>query len=218
MQWHKQVYVDSCLPFGLRSAPKLFNILADLVSWIATHKGISCILHYLNDFLLVGPPQSPTYQHNLETFLHLCSDLGIPEKIEGLSLSFLGIIIDTHRMETRLPEEKITRIQDTLEKWLAKKSATKRKILSLVGQLQHATKVVRCGRTFMSINVCYCSKGQETTLPHQTEHAILFRLGLVANLFVALEWFKYPTGFQLCTTHTDYYTDRCLRIMRLWHF
>jgi len=153
MRWRKQIYIDSCLPFGLCSAPKLFNILADLVSWIAIQQGISCILHYLDDFLLVGPPQSPVCQQNLETFIHLCSDLGIPlasEKIDGptTSLAFLGIIIDTHRMEIRLPAEKLARIQDALEKWLTKKSATKRMILSLLGQLQHATKVVRCGRTF----------------------------------------------------------------------
>ena len=33
MKWNDQVYIDTCLPFGLRSAPKLFNILADLLSW-----------------------------------------------------------------------------------------------------------------------------------------------------------------------------------------
>ena len=109
MRWHKQIYIDSCLSFGLHSASKLFNILADLVSWIAAQQGISCILHYLDDFLLLGPPQSSICQQNLETFIHLCSDLGIPlasEKIEGptTSLTFLGIIIDTHCMEIRLPE------------------------------------------------------------------------------------------------------------------
>jgi len=31
MRWHNQVYIDSCLPFGLRSAPKLFNLMADLL-------------------------------------------------------------------------------------------------------------------------------------------------------------------------------------------
>jgi len=138
MRWRRQVYIDTCLPFGLRSAPKLFNILADLVSWIAVQHGISCILHYLDDFLLVGPPQSLICQQNLETFLGLCFDLGIPlasEKIEGpsTSLTFLGIIIDTNRMEIRLPDDKIARLYTTLEKWLSKKSATKRKILSLVG-------------------------------------------------------------------------------------
>ena len=32
MCWHNQIFVDTCLLFGLRSAPKLFNILADLLS------------------------------------------------------------------------------------------------------------------------------------------------------------------------------------------
>lgn len=35
MQWKGGVFIDTCLPFGLRSAPKLFNILADLLEWIA---------------------------------------------------------------------------------------------------------------------------------------------------------------------------------------
>ena len=29
MKWQGQVYVDAALPFGLRSAPKIFNALAD---------------------------------------------------------------------------------------------------------------------------------------------------------------------------------------------
>jgi len=32
MQWSDGIYIDTCLPFGLRSAPKLFNILADLLA------------------------------------------------------------------------------------------------------------------------------------------------------------------------------------------
>jgi len=54
-------------------------------------------------------------------------------------------------MEIRLPQDKFTRrIQEMLVKWLHKKKATKKKILSLVGLLQHATKVVRPGRTFVA--------------------------------------------------------------------
>ena len=32
MRWNNQIYIDTCLLFGLRSAPKLFNILANLLS------------------------------------------------------------------------------------------------------------------------------------------------------------------------------------------
>ena len=32
MRWDQHIFIDKCLPFDLRSAPKLFNILADLLS------------------------------------------------------------------------------------------------------------------------------------------------------------------------------------------
>ncbi len=31
--WQGQLYLDRALPFGLRSAPKLFNAVADLTAW-----------------------------------------------------------------------------------------------------------------------------------------------------------------------------------------
>ena len=39
MCWNNAIYIDTCLPFGLRSAPKLFNLLADLLAWILEQKG-----------------------------------------------------------------------------------------------------------------------------------------------------------------------------------
>ena len=149
MKWKEYIYIDGCIPFSLRSAPKLFNILVDILSWIAQKRGVSYIIHYLDDFLAMGPPSSPICQQNLNTFIGLCSELGVPlatNKVENPSttLIFLGIILDTQRMEIRLPQEKLTWIQMKLETWLKKKKA---EILSLVGLLQHATKVVRPGRT-----------------------------------------------------------------------
>ena len=101
----------------------------------------------------------------------MCLQLGIPlalDKVEGpsKSLTFLGIILDTERMEACLPEEKLARIRHQLEVWQGKKKATKRQILSLVGLLQHATKVVRPGRTFVSRMYNAAAKLQE--LSHYT--------------------------------------------------
>jgi len=65
MKYGHNLYVDTCLPFGLRSAPKLFNVLADLLSWILHHKHITPVLHYLDDFLTLGPPNlCPEFVHN----------------------------------------------------------------------------------------------------------------------------------------------------------
>ena len=45
MRWHGQFYVDLSLPFSLRSAPFIFNSVADMVEWILLHK------HCLSDLL-----------------------------------------------------------------------------------------------------------------------------------------------------------------------
>lgn len=154
MEWKEGIFIDTCLPFGLRSAPKLFNVLADLLEWVAGQQGVSSLLHYLDDFLTMGAPGSDECQHNLHILIQVCQLLGIPlalEKVVGpiTVLDFLGILLDTIRMEARLPDEKLARIRSMVKEWLGKSNATKREILSLVGLLQHATKVVRPGRIFV---------------------------------------------------------------------
>ena len=111
--------------------------------------------HYLDDFLTLGPPDTNICQANLESIKHTCQLLGVPlalEKVEGPStqLTFLGITLDTIRMEARLSDDKIARIKQMTTLWLTKKDATKQEIISLIGLLQHATKVVKCGHTFVS--------------------------------------------------------------------
>ena len=46
--------MDDNLPFGLRSAPKLFNALADAVKWCVHAEGVPDVYHYLDDFAVVG--------------------------------------------------------------------------------------------------------------------------------------------------------------------
>ena len=146
------LYIDTCLPFGLRSAPKLFNVLAELLSWMVRQQNVSFLIHYLDDFITMGPPSSSICQNNLDTIIHICNYLGVPlafEKVErpSTTLPFLGITLDTMKMEARLPEGKL---KDKVAQWVTYKKVTKRAILSLVGSLQHATKVVHCGRAFLS--------------------------------------------------------------------
>ena len=75
----------------------------------------------------------------MDTIREVCEILSVPlavEKVEGPStvLSFLGITLDTCKMEVKLPEEKLTRIQHTVADWLTRKKSTKSEIpLSLAG-------------------------------------------------------------------------------------
>ena len=54
MHWKDDVYTDTCLPFGLYLAPKLFNILTEFLSWIAKESNLSFLIHYLDNFLTMG--------------------------------------------------------------------------------------------------------------------------------------------------------------------
>ena len=54
MVWEGALYIDTVLPFGLRSALKIFNAVADAVEWIVCQQGVSTVFHYLDDFLIVG--------------------------------------------------------------------------------------------------------------------------------------------------------------------
>ena len=124
------------------------------------------LLHYLNDYLTIGPPNSHSCQRNLSLLVEVCTMLGIPltlDKVVGPStaLEFLGIVLDTERMEARLPRDKLSRIQTAIVEWLNKRSTTKWEILSLVGVLQHAAKVVRTGRTFICCMYSVAVKVQE---------------------------------------------------------
>jgi len=55
MSWRDSAYIDHYIPFSLHSAPKLFNVLADLLAWVMENLGVSYLIHYLDDYLTMGP-------------------------------------------------------------------------------------------------------------------------------------------------------------------
>lgn len=53
VKWENSLFIDTVLPFGLRSAPKIFSAVADAAQWILSQAGIKHSLHYLDDFMIV---------------------------------------------------------------------------------------------------------------------------------------------------------------------
>lgn len=155
MQWRGHFFIDLALPFGLRSAPYIFSTVADLLEWIVRRNyHVAFLKHYLDDFHTLGPPDSPQCEQNLATCIKLFSDWGVPlhpDKFEGPStvMTVLGIELDSLALQARLPKEKFDRISSLIDEWSCKRHCKRKNLESLIGNLQHACKVVPQGRTFL---------------------------------------------------------------------
>ena len=75
--------MDTMLPFGLWSAPKVFTAVADGLEWIIRQKGVWHIDHYLDDYVTFGQAGSPECARYLEIIQQTCTELGVPLAAEN---------------------------------------------------------------------------------------------------------------------------------------
>ena len=89
--------------------------------------------------------------------IHSITDLaptGIPVAVHNTErpttvLIFLGILIDTHRFELRLPTDKLLRLQRMIATWTRKRTCQWKELESLLGYLCHAATLIHQGRAFL---------------------------------------------------------------------
>ena len=129
----------------------------------------------------MSPPGCGDREAALRTSLRLYKHLRVPiadHKVGGPAtvLTFLGIEIDTGAGVLRLPPDKLHRLQSLIVTWTGRRSCSKRELLSLVGQLQHACRVVRPGRTFLRRMIDLSSTAKE--LHHHIRLNVAFRSDL----------------------------------------
>lgn len=99
------------LPFGLCSAPKVFNAVVDALEWCVAEQGIEHIFHYLDDFIVLGSPDTAECHTSLDILCRVCQELGVPlapEKQDGPAevLRFLGIETDMLCWSCACPKRK----------------------------------------------------------------------------------------------------------------
>ena len=92
--------------------------------WILKHNyGINFLVHYLDDFHTLRPPNSPVCQNNVNTCVQLLSEWDIPlhpDKLEGPSTCLMvlhGLELDSMTLQARLPQDKYDHIAALLESW-----------------------------------------------------------------------------------------------------
>ena len=191
--------MDTALSFGLRSAPKIFTAIADGLQWTLQQQGSCELLHYLDDFLFMGATGTKRCHESLQLARETCARLGVPlayNKLEGpaTELAFLGIVLDTIKLELRLPDEKLQRLGRMITLWQGKKSCLKKELLSLIGHLQHATRIVKPGRAFLHRMINLASTVSELT------HHIRLRSGFKSDLMWWASFLKEWNGSSMMSS------------------
>ena len=151
--WEEVYYIDRFLPFGLRTAPFIFDLFAKALHWILIAMlRWSTVIHYLDDFLAILPPGSDSSPYS-QQFNKVCSELGLAvnhaKDTAGTVAEFMGFEIDTVAMHARLPEAKLRKGIQMIDSALAKSSITRPILESIVGFLSFASKVILPGRAFL---------------------------------------------------------------------
>lgn len=138
---------------GCSSAPAIFERFSSGLEYIAKkHLGINNMIHILDDFLIVGPPRSPTCQLNLEKFIQFCTTIGVPIKAEKTEnalevITFMGLELDSLEMVARLPPDKLAKLKSLLQS--VKRTIKFKDLQLLLGYLNFCCQVVAPGRCFL---------------------------------------------------------------------
>ncbi len=137
---------------GSSSGCAIFETFSDAIQFLVEARGCGKMSHVLDDFLMVSA-NKPQSDVRLSCFLSLCELLGIPvvcEKTDSRTcITFLGITLDTIKMEARLPQDKLAKCLHLVNMYRGLNKITIKQLESLTGLLNFACKVIRLGRPFL---------------------------------------------------------------------
>lgn len=145
-----ELYRMTSLPFGLSSAPLAFSRISKWIAGVFREKGMR-VLVYLDDFMFAHQDPSVledqiSYAVSLLQSLGWCINFEKSVLRPRKRLEFLGIEWDTSTNKVILPEEKIVRLLNDLERVMRKRRWSWRIGSSLIGRLVFAALVVPLGR------------------------------------------------------------------------
>lgn len=192
-QFQGEYYIDICLPMGLACSCAIFEEFSTAVQWILTHKlNISHVSHILDDFVFINASHHQTLSH-LFAFTSLCDTVGIPLKhsktcFPTQTMEVHGIMLDSVRMEARLPLDKLSKCKSLLTDLRQRKRVTLKVIQSVIGTLHFACKAIQQGRPFMR-RICDLTRGVS-----QGHHHIRITLEAKRDIDCWLQFLEHFNG------------------------
>ena len=150
-RWKGEIYSDTVLTMGLRSAAYICQRLTNSVAFICKSEGYE-IINYLDDFC--GVEKCETAEIAFRYLGDLLKFLGIEEAKNKVALpstrvAFLGVWFDTVAMTMEVTPERLLEIKGLTESWLSKELVTVKEVQSIIGKLNFVAKCVKPARIFI---------------------------------------------------------------------
>ena len=150
--WQGLVYVDRALMFGLASSAGVFGAIADMLVAIYAALGITLILKWVDDFLVIRRPNETWTE---EEFMAKTAAIGVPwskEKMRPFATvqRYIGFDWDLDQKVVSLPTEKIVAAMELLQLWSSEGATfSMKEAASLHGKLVHVSSIFRLIRPFL---------------------------------------------------------------------
>ena len=170
------------LPFGLRSAPKFFSAIADTLQWILIQQGIKHILHYLGVLILIVSSLDQAHSDKT-TPIATFHQISVPlTTFPGYWSRYRGLDIPSTTQQVAEVAVRIISLHPL-------SFHHKKRIQSLTGLLQFASKIVHPGRPFL--RQLYAMQNIGSHSEHHVHLKLLCqsRHTMVAFIHSWLEWY-----------------------------
>ena len=163
LDWDKLAFIhpdgyevfDGFLCFGANFACEVFNRIRLAIKRMMARLGIRCLVVYVDDFMIIARSESEAWRAYF-ALRALLRSLGFsvnmkPHKtiFPSQVCNFLGVCLDSVRMEARLDDAKLANTLELLRRVLRKKAIKRRDLESVAGKLNWIARVVYGGRTFL---------------------------------------------------------------------
>lgn len=164
--------MTSACPWGFPSHVIILRAFSTFIQRaLSQNSPQGAAIHYLDDFLFIGPAKVHVCSEMLDCFFNICRSFGIPiahEKTMGpvTVIKFLCITIDSVAMEFRLPMSKILKIRLLNSNFLTRRRVVFfRNVQSLLGLFAFVSRVIPVARVF-SRRFAVATKGLTNPLSH----------------------------------------------------
>ena len=165
------------LIFGAKTAPYIFNLFASALHWIIQRHIPAAIQHYLDDFLPIFHLSTPL--HVADAAVTWIQELGAQLGLQFqerktvhlcMALEFLGLKLDSLRMEAHLPMPKLCLLCEFLMTWEQKHTCSLRELQELVRFLQFASQVIPALCTFIHQLIGFSMSSPASSLSDTSHH------------------------------------------------